>query len=134
MIEGSIWLLKVIFGGCIFLSFSAKIETFWSISQRNSKFVQICVFDHILCATVVFWYIFRSIFSKKTTKIETFWSILQRNRKFVQIFVSDHILGAKVIFWYIFRSIFSKKIVKFRVGNKNFEKLRNNRSFYDKPA
>ena len=79
MIEGSNWLLKVIFGGCIFLSFSTKIVTFWSLSQRNCKLVQICVFDHIL--------------------------------------------SAKVVFRYIFRSIFSKEIVKFRVGNKNFEKL-----------
>ena len=40
LIEGSNWLLKVIFGGCIFLSFSTKIETFWSLSQRNCKLVQ----------------------------------------------------------------------------------------------
>ena len=38
MIEGSNWLLKVIFRGCIFLSFSTKIGTFWSISQRNRRF------------------------------------------------------------------------------------------------
>ena len=54
LIEGSNWLLKVIFGGCIFLSFSTKISTFWSISQRNRKFIQICVFDHILGTKVVF--------------------------------------------------------------------------------
>ena len=82
MIEGSIWLLKVIFRGCIFLSFSTKIKTYWSILQRSRKFVPICIFD------------------------------------------------CKSRFFYIFRSIFSKKFVKFRVGNKNFEKLGKYQKFW----
>ena len=38
LIKGPTWLLKVIFGGCVFLSFSTKIGTFWSISQRYRRF------------------------------------------------------------------------------------------------
>ena len=50
--------------------------------------------------------------------------------KLAQICVFDHTLSAKVVFWYIFRSIFSKEIVKFRVGNKNFEKLGKYQKFW----
>ena len=69
MIAGSIWLLMIILEDCIFLSFSTKIQTFWSISKRNRKFVQICVSDHILSAKVVFWYIKSCVPIRKKTQL-----------------------------------------------------------------
>ena len=98
MIEGSNWLLKVIFGGCIFLRFSTKIDTFWSLSQRNYKFVPLCVFYHILSAKVVFWYIFRSIFSKEIVNVRVGNKTFEKLGKHQKFWVGGG-GGAKIHTW-----------------------------------
>ena len=76
MIEGSNWLLKVIFGGCIFWVFQQKLGLF---DKFRKEIVNSFKYPFLTTFWVQksFFYIFRSIFSKKIVKFRVGTRILK---------------------------------------------------------